>query len=253
AASGIVLAIARQFAAEGSAVALLDLSSKVDERAQELSAAGADVGAWHCDVADREAVERIAAEIEARFGRVDHIAHAAAIGSGKFGYPFLNVDPEDWRRVYEVNVQGAVHVAHAFTPTLMKRGEGTFAFLSSVAALFGSPTDPPYSASKAALINFATCMARDLASHGVRVNSICPGMVKTPLNRAVYESWRDGPEGDVNVDYEQWAGEKVKSIVPLGRWQDPEDIADLCVFLASRRAKNITGQTINVDGGYVMR
>ena len=125
-------------------------------------------------------------------------------------------------------------------------------FLSSVAGQIGSQTDPPYSAAKAAVINFAQCAAKDLAPYGVRVNTLCPGMVQTPLNRSVYEAWaREQPEAERST-YEAWAGEKIKKLIPLNRWQQPEDIAAMAVFLASNRARNITGQTINIDGGWVM-
>jgi NAD(P)-dependent dehydrogenase (short-subunit alcohol dehydrogenase family) len=152
----------------------------------------------------------------------------------------------------EVNVVGAANVAHAYAPLLVEAGQGTMLFLSSVAGQIGSQTDPPYSASKAALINFMQCAARDLAGHGVRVNALCPGMVQTALNRSVYEAWASQqPEGE-RQSYEEWAGAKVRRVVPLGRWQTPEDIAEMAVFLASARAANVTGQTINVDGGFVM-
>jgi NAD(P)-dependent dehydrogenase (short-subunit alcohol dehydrogenase family) len=151
-----------------------------------------------------------------------------------------------------VNIIGAVNVAHAFAPALVRARSGTMLFLASVAGQIGSQTDPPYSASKAALINFAQCAAKDLAPYGVRVNSLCPGMVRTTLNRSVWEAWnRQQPQGERRT-YEEWAGEKVRRVVPLGRWQTPEDIAAMAVFLASEQASNITGQTINVDGGFVM-
>ena len=106
-------------------------------------------------------------------------------------------------------------------------------FLASVAGQIGSQTDPPYSASKAALINFAQCAAKDLAPYGVRVNALCPGMVETALNRSVWEAWdRQQPEAE-RQSYEEWAGEKVRRVVPLGRWQTPEDVAAMAVFLAS--------------------
>src|SRR6202008_1858415 len=127
---------------------------------------------------------------------VDHVVFAVAVGSGKFGFPFWNLTPEDWPRVLTVNVMGGVNVAHAFAPTLVEARSGTMLFLASVAGQIGSQTDPPYSASKAALINFAQCAAKDLAPYGVRVNSLCPGMVQTALNRSVWEAWaRQQPEG----------------------------------------------------------
>ena len=125
-------------------------------------------------------------------------------------------------------------------------------FISSVAGQIGSQTDPPYSAAKAGLINFAQCAAKDLAPHNVRVNSLCPGMVKTPLNRSVWEAWNARQPEDQRQSYDEWTAEKIKKLVPLNRWQEPEDIAAMAVFLASKQGQNIAGQTINVDGGYVM-
>jgi NAD(P)-dependent dehydrogenase (short-subunit alcohol dehydrogenase family) len=125
-------------------------------------------------------------------------------------------------------------------------------FLSSIAGQIGSQTDPPYSAAKAALINFAQCAAKDLAPYNVRVNTICPGMVKTELNRSVWEAWRRLQAAPETPSYEEWAEAKIARVAPLGRWQTPEDVAALAVFLASPLAQNITGQTMNVDGGQVM-
>jgi NAD(P)-dependent dehydrogenase (short-subunit alcohol dehydrogenase family) len=125
-------------------------------------------------------------------------------------------------------------------------------FIASVAGQIGSQTDPPYSAAKAGLMNFAMAAAKDLAPHQVRVNTICPGMIQTPLNRSVWQAWNDQQPEDSKRSYEDWAGEKVNTVIPLKRWQTPEDVAEYAVFLASEKAKNITGQTLNVDGGWVM-
>jgi 2-hydroxycyclohexanecarboxyl-CoA dehydrogenase len=252
-ASGIGWAIARGFAAEGAAVALWDVSNSVEQRANELAtefpipAVGVAV-----DLTQEAAVQQAYTQTASRLGDLDHVVHAAAIGSGKFGFPFTNLQPADWRRVLDVNILGMVHVAHAVTPGMISRKSGTFVFIASVAGQIGSQTDPPYSASKAANINFAQCLAKDLAPHTVRVNTVCPGMVQTPLNRGVWQSWNERQAPANQRSYEAWAGEKVRQIVPLGRWQTPENIADMVVFLSSDRASEVTGQTINVDGGYVM-
>jgi 2-hydroxycyclohexanecarboxyl-CoA dehydrogenase len=240
-ASGIGRAVATAFRAEGARVAVWDLAP----------AAEADL-ALRADVADFAAVTDTLQQTESRLGPVDHLVHAAAIGSGKFGFPFTNLTPADWPRVLEVNVLGMVNVAHAVAPRMIERKRGTLVFLGSVAGQIGSPTDPPYSASKAAGINFAQCLARDLAVHGVRVNTVCPGMVKTPLNESVWRAWHDQQPPERRKSYDEWAAEKVRTVVPLGRWQSPEAIADMIVFLSSDRAGEVTGQTINVDGGYVM-
>jgi 2-hydroxycyclohexanecarboxyl-CoA dehydrogenase len=145
-----------------------------------------------------------------------------------------------------------VHVAQMIAPGMISRRSGTMVFIASVAGQIGSQTDPPYSASKAANINFAQCLAKDLAPHHVRVNTVSPGMVQTRLNRQVWQAWHDQQEPGKRRSYEDWAGEKIRSVTPLGRWQRPEDIADMVVFLTSARAAQITGQTINVDGGQVM-
>jgi 2-hydroxycyclohexanecarboxyl-CoA dehydrogenase len=252
-ASGIGWACAQGLAREGCHVGLWDMSDSVQEMAVKLSAAtrvrthGAVV-----DVTSRQAVDAALHETESALGPVAHLLHAAAVGSGKFGFPFTNLDPGDWRRVLEVNVMGMVHVAHAIAPGMVERKAGTMVFVASVAGQIGSQTDPPYSASKAANINFAQCLARDLAPHNVRVNVVNPGMVRTPLNRRVWQAWNDRQPPDGRRTYEDWAGEKVRNVSPLGRWQDPEDVADMVVFLSSARANQVAGQSINVDGGQVM-
>jgi 2-hydroxycyclohexanecarboxyl-CoA dehydrogenase len=240
-ASGIGRAAARLFAAEGARVAVWDLAP-----APEADHAAA------VDVTDEASVRAALAATEAALGPVDHLVHAAAVGSGKFGFPFTNLSPADWPRVLQVNVMGMVNVAHAVAPGMAGRGRGTLVFLASVAGQTGSQTDPPYSASKAANINFAQCLAKDLAPAGVRVNTVCPGMVQTPLNRAVWQAWHDQAAPADRLPYEEWAGRKVRAGVPLGRWQTPEAVADMVVFLSSDRAGHVTGQTVNVDGGSVM-
>jgi len=251
--SGIGRAVAELFAEEQARVAVWDISESVEATAATI-ARKADVETIGCrvDVTAQGQIDAALEQTQQAFGAVDHVVHSAAIGSGKFGFPFTNLAPEDWSRVIEVNVMGMTRVAHSLAPGLAERGAGTMTFIASVAGQIGSPTDPPYSASKAANINFAQCMARDLAPHGVRVNVVCPGMVRTPLNQAVWQAWHDQQPEDQQLDYETWADQKIRTVVPLGRWQEPSDIADMVVFLASSRAAQVTGQTMNVDGGFVM-
>jgi NAD(P)-dependent dehydrogenase (short-subunit alcohol dehydrogenase family) len=252
-ASGIGLAIARGFAQEGAKVALFDRNPATADVATML-ATEFSVPAIGCvgDVTSYDSVQQAAANIQEQLGPVRHLVYAAGMGSGKFGFPFWNLSPSDWDAVVRVNLLGAVNAAHAVAPTLAAARAGTMLFISSVAGQIGSQTDPPYSAAKAALINFAQCAAKDLAPHNVRVNTICPGMIQTPLNRSVWQAWHDQQPPADRRSYDDWAGEKVKKIIPLGRWQTTDDVAAMALFLASDRAQNITGQTLNVDGGWVM-
>lgn len=251
--NGIGQATARSFAREGAHVAIWDLDGRAGKAAEEIRRAfpvrsleiSVDVaGAAEVRTATQRTIEVL--------GPIDHLAHAAAIGSGKFGFPFTNLQPDDWQRVLQVNVMGMVQVAHAIAPAMTERRSGTMVFVASVAGQIGSQTDPPYSASKAANINFAQCLAKDLAGRGVRVNTVCPGMVQTALNRSVWQAWHDQTAPAERLSYEEWADRKIRALVPLGKWQTPEAIADMIVFLSSARSEHVTGQTINVDGGFVM-
>ncbi len=252
-ASGIGLATTQAFAIEGARVAIWDRIEDVDHVADTMAKNhdSSTIGV-RVDVIDEGAVRTALEKTISRFTRVDHLVHAAAIGSGKFGFPFTNLRPDDWPRVLQINIMGMVNIAHAIAPAMVEQASGTMVFIASVAGQIGSQTDPPYSASKAANINFAQCLAKDLAPHGVRVNTVCPGMVQTALNRSVWQAWHDQAPANERLSYEEWAGRKIRAMVPLGQWQTPEAIADMIVFLSSDRARHVTGQTINVDGGFVM-
>ncbi len=252
-ARGIGLAIAREFAREGCQLALLDRAVDTADTAQALAREfGVNALGLTLDAVNYAEMKSAAATVQAQLGGVQHLVFAVGIGSGKFGFPFWNLEPDDWPRVLEINVLAAVNTLHAFVPALLEAGSATVLLISSVAGQMGSQSDPPYSAAKAALINFAQCAAKDLAPHNVRVNTLCPGMVQTVLNRAVWEAWQRQQPADQQLSYEAWTDEKIRKVVPLGRWQTPEDMAALAVFLASPRAENICGQTLNVDGGFVM-
>jgi 2-hydroxycyclohexanecarboxyl-CoA dehydrogenase len=245
-ASGIGAATVQMLLDEGVKVAAWDLrcSSPPVDQTNHLKLTA--------DVSSLEAISAAWTETEKRLGPITILVHAAAAGSGHFGFPYTNVPLSAWSEVFRINVLGMATVAQVAGPAMKAHRTGSMVFLSSVAGQIGSQTDPPYSASKAANINFAQCMAKDLAGFGVRVNSVCPGMVRTPLNEAVWRSWNEQQPEASQRTYDEWAAEKISKVIPLQRWQTPEDIAAMIVFLCSPRASEITGQTINVDGGCVM-
>ncbi len=238
--SGIGRAITQSFLDEGCRVDVIDLSEPTD--------LDGEIGFHKVDITDADALATCAGSID----EVNHIVVTAAIGSGKTGFPFWNLNAADWRRVIEVNVLGAANCAHAFAPRLVERADNTMLFLTSVAAQIGSQTDPPYSASKAAVINLMQCAARDLAPRGCRANALSPGMVRTPLNESVWTAAQQALPESERQSYEDWAGAKIARVAPLGRWQEPQEFGAMAVFLASTHARNITGQTINIDAGQVM-
>ena len=247
AARGIGQAISTAFATEGCRVI------PVDNRPPDLQQSIAMEAVTGCpmvlgDVTKLEDIQRIAESC----GEVQHVVYSVGVGSGCAGLPFWNLKPSDWMRTLDVNLMGAVNVAHEFAPRLAARGQGTFLFLVSVAGQIGSPTDPPYSAAKAGLINFMQVAARDLAPYGVRVNALSPGMVKTELNHSVWQAIQNSLSTSEQQTYDVWSKEKISRIAPLGRWQSPAEYAAMAVFLASNHARNITGQTVNIDGGQVM-
>ena len=237
--SGIGRAIAQSFADEGCVVRGFDRTAPAD---------GTPFDTTIGDVTSFAQVN----EFAAAFPAVDHVVFSVGVGSGKFGFPFWNLAPGDWMRVLEINLVGAVNAAHAFAPKLVARGAGSMLLVASVARQMGTQTDPPYSAAKAGLINFMQCAAKDFAPHGVRVNALSPGMVQTNLNQAVWAAGQARLPEEQRQTYAAWAGEKIRKVSPLGRWQTPEECAAMAVFLASPHARNITGQTLNVDGGQVM-
>lgn len=242
-AKGIGLAIANAFLEAGAKVLAIDLDA--ESLARFRSSAPDRIDTLCVNVAEFDALKTGLGD-----RGIDHLVCAAAIGSGKMGFPFWNLEPGDWARVLDITLMGTVNAVHACVPALLagETARKSVLLLASVAGQIGSQTDPPYSACKAATINFAQLAAKDFAPYGIRVNTLSPGMVKTNLNRAVFESSKES----AHLSYEEWAGEKIKRVSPLGRWQEPEEFGAMAVFLASDYGRNLTGQTLNIDGGQVM-
>ena len=185
------------------------------------------------DVTDLAAVTDALRRTAEALGPVDHLVHAAAVGSGKFGFPFTNLTPDDWPRVLNVNVLGMANVAHAVAPGLVER-QARHDGVHRVGGRADRVADrPAVLGVEGGEHQLRQVLARDLAPHGVRVNTVCPGMVRTPMNEAVWKAWHDRQPPESRKSYDDWAAREDPGAIPLGRWQRPEDVADMVVFLSA--------------------
>jgi len=232
--SGIGLGIARQLAADGHAVGLLDRERGAAEvAAAELRKQGRSAVAAEVDVADRAAVKRAFALVREQLGPVTILVTSAGIDSFD---SVLDITPEAWDRILAVNLTGTFTCAQAAIPDMIAAGWGRIVTISSSSAQSGAPRMAHYVASKGGVIALTKSLARELAGHGITVNTIPPALVDTPMARAAEK------RGDVAVDV-------MAKVVPLGRAGTPEDIAAACSFLCSDGGGYITGQLIGVNGG----
>lgn len=245
AASGMGTEISRTLAEAGARVALGDID---EARLAEHKDVGLPV---RLDVTDPASASEALGRVGSELGPVDVLVNNAGIAAKRQGMPFTNQEKSDWVPVLEVNIVGAFVVSREVALQMAERGTGSIVNVSSVSGVAAFQTDPGYSASKAAVINFSKVMAKDLAPD-VRVNCVCPGMVLTPFYLAQYEAAARSQPEVAAMTPEEYFDRKAKGLIPMGRGQEPRDIANAVAFLSSDLASNITGQTLNVDGGLVM-
>jgi len=244
AALGIGRACVERLAGEGARVALFDLLDAEGEAlAAELRGRGADAGYWHVDVASEASVASAIEAVVARFGGVDVLVNNAGIaGPNK---PTHELTVEEWDRVQAVNVKGVFLGTKHAIPYMQRAGRGSIINLSSIYGLVGAPDVPPYHASKGAVRLMTKTDALFYAADAIRVNSIHPGYIRTPM---VERHLRDSGATDLEA-----ALEEVGRLHPLGHLGEPDDIAWAVVYLASDESKFMTGSEVVVDGGYTAR
>ncbi|MFL5807316.1 MAG: SDR family NAD(P)-dependent oxidoreductase [Roseiflexaceae bacterium] len=241
--TGIGLGIARCCAAEGAAVVLAQRRAEIAEReAAARRAAGYRALGMGCDVSSRADVQAlIAATVEA-FGRVDAMVNNAALtGAAVEARPFLEETDEHWRRIIDVNLNGAFICTQAAARQMVAQGGGgSIVNISSVAQFAAQEHAAPYCASKAGLDGLTKAAAIELAPYGIRVNNVAPGDIDTEASHDV-----------VAQAAERGATGKFFRFTPLGRRGTPEEIGRVVAFLASDEASFVTGTTWLVDGGFL--
>lgn len=239
AAAGIGLGIARRFAGDGHPTVMLDTNTElVEQEAEALRSAGGKVLAHQLDVASREQTEAAYAKARETFGPISIVMANAGISVFQ---PFMTMSLENWQRTIDVNLTGMFHTIQAAAQDMIDAGWGRIVTISSQAALSGGPKQVHYSASKGGVVSMTRALARELASHGITVNTVPPSLVDTPQARRS-EATAEFPPLDVIA----------RQMIPIPRPGLPEDIANGCAFLASEQASYITGQILAVNGGMNM-
>jgi len=227
---GIGAAIASTFVREGATLVLLD-------RAADMCQATADrlgAVAIGVDLADPVATNQAMADAIGQLGGIDVLVNNAGILSVA---PLLDITIDDWDRTFAVNVRAMLVTTQFAARDMIAHGGGAIVNMASIGGKVGSPGQAHYAASKAAVISLTRVAAMELGEHGIRVNAICPGYVLTDM----------GADTRTPEMVAAWS-----ALSPLGRCADPQDVADMALFLASDQARYCTGQAMNVSGGMVM-
>lgn len=236
---GLGRAIAREFAAEGATVALLDRAPETLAESQRLiEGEGGNVLPHVLDITDVTAYERVIDDVVATAGGVDILVNNAAIA--RYG-TILEDDLEDWRAQIAVNLEAVYVGSKLAAPHMVEKGFGRIISISSTQAFAVSGEAGPYNAAKGGIVSFTKSLAIELAPYGILANAIAPGFMRTPM------SFVDGVDETTTEEFTAWYVDRRK--IPLARTGLPEDVAGTAVFLASDYCRYLTGQTLIVDGG----
>jgi NAD(P)-dependent dehydrogenase (short-subunit alcohol dehydrogenase family) len=242
---GIGAGIARVLAREGARVAVTGRSvERLDATAQEILADGGEAIALAHDVTSASSCAEVVSQASTRLGPIDVLVNNAGISQR---ISFAQIDEATWDRMLDVNLTGVYRMVAAVLPQMLACGSGVVINVASLIGKVGAPLFSHYSASKFALVGLTQSLAAELAPHGVRVNAVCPGVIRT----AMWEPELLGVAADEGISIEE-AWRRAVTAIPLGRPQEAADVGEAVAFLASARARNVTGEAINVNGGQLM-
>ncbi len=240
AASGLGLATARAFAESGASVALADWNEKaVRSAAEELERQGYKTLAIRCDVADDSQVQAMVEQTVAAFGRLDAAYNNAGVQNELA--ETAETTPEDYDRVMGINLRGVWSSMKFELQHMRKQGSGAIVNCSSLGGLVGGAERGIYHAAKHGVIGFTKSAALEYGARGIRINAICPGLIQTPMSDQMVAAG----QGEALAALEK--------MIPMGRVGRPEEIASAVLWLCSSAASYVTGQSISVDGGFIMR
>ena len=234
--SGIGKALAQGLAEAGARVALAGRKvAKLKDAAGAINSAGLHAAPFQVDMAKPESIGALVASVLDAFGRIDFLFNNAGMIHRA---PAEDFPLDKWEEMIKVNLTGPFLLSQAAARHMIAQGTGgSIVNTSSLIAVFGGISVPAYAATKGGITQLTRSMSNDLAPHGIRVNAIGPGWVKTDMTAALQAN--------------TGRFEAISSRIPLGRWAEPEDLAGLAVFLASDASAYITGQVIFIDGGYM--
>jgi NAD(P)-dependent dehydrogenase (short-subunit alcohol dehydrogenase family) len=243
---GIGLAIARGLAAEGAHLVLCarDTDRLAAVTSQIKTDFGVRVTAVPADVATPDGTARLADAVAAEFGGADILINNAGTGSAE---TILSAPDERWHAYWELHVMAAVRLARALAPGMKARGGGVILHNASICATQPLGYEPIYNVTKAALVMFSKCLANELIGDHIRVNAVNPGLVMTPDWQKTAKALTTGSD----QGWEQYLQKIADDNAPIGRFADPEEIANLFVFLCSPRASYCVGSTYYIDGGWL--
>lgn len=241
-ARGIGAQTARTLAAAGSAIAVLDVLTEPGEKlVAGINESGGRAAFWKMDVTQEENVQRVFGEIATRFGRLDALVNNAGIEGANL--PTHEMTLQQWQKVIDVNVTGVFLCTKYAIPHMLTAGGGLIVNLSSMYGLVGGPDVPAYHASKGAVRLMAKTEAMLYAAQNIRANSVHPGFIRTPLLEEAFEKLGDPEQIFAHM----------KTLVPLAKIGDPQDIAAGILYLVSPAGRYVTGTELVIDGGYTAR